>query len=131
VLRVLPSIRRNGLPRMADFARVVLAVDKVLSTDGYTRYAEQSTRTAENVADSDTVCIAIRQHVTAPWQGAAGGLLAKLTGEKPPKDWPTTPQGAGARLSRAAPVLRSLGWVIDADRANRKRTWSLTPPGES
>jgi hypothetical protein len=131
VLRLLPSIRRNGLPRMADFARVVLAVDKVLGTDGYGRYTRQAARTSENVADSDSVCIAIRRRITAPWDGSAADLLDELTGDKPPKDWPSTPQGMGGRLSRAAPVLRSLGWEVEYDRDARKRTWTLVPPCES
>ena len=60
VLRILPAVRRADLPRMADFARLLLAVDKVLGTDGFARFADQAGRTAEQVADSDNVLVAIR-----------------------------------------------------------------------
>lgn len=129
VLGTLPSVRRAGLPRMADFARVVLATDKVLGTDGYSRYAEQAGRTAEQVADSDPVIVAIRKRITVPWEGSASDLLDHLTPDKPPNTWPSTPQGMGGALSRAAPVLRRLSWTVDYDRDSRKRTWTIAPAG--
>jgi hypothetical protein len=128
VLAVLPSVRRSGLPRMADFARVTLAVDKVMGTDGFGRFCEQAERVSEHVADSDPVIIAIREHITAPWQGSAAECLAMLTPARPPQGWPGTPQALGARLSRAAPVLRSLGWSVDSDRTARQRVWCIAPP---
>jgi hypothetical protein len=132
VLALLPTIRRTGLPRMADFARIVLAVDKVRGTSGFDRYEAQAGQLAEHVAESDPVILAIRQHVTAEWAGPAGDLLARLTplvGERPPKDWPSTPQGMGGRLSRAAPVLRTLGWRVSQEsRHARRRAWTLVPP---
>jgi hypothetical protein len=131
VLRVLPSVRRTGLPRMADFARVVLATDKVLGTDGFGRYAEMAAATSEHVADSDPVILAIRQRITGPWRGSAADCLKLLTPERPPRGWPDSPQAAGARLSRAAPVLRALGWQIDCDRTARKRTWTIVPSPEN
>lgn len=131
VLRELPTVRRTGLPRMADFARVLLAVDKTLGTTAYDSYAEQAGRTAEQVADADSVAVAIRERIISEWQGTAGELLKRLTPEKPPKDWPTTPQGMGGRLSRAAPALRRLGWTVERPpRADKKgtRLWRIVPP---
>jgi hypothetical protein len=129
VLRVLPSVRSGQLPRMADFARVLLAVDAVLGTDGYPHYIEQAGHVAEQVADADSVALAIRDRITAPWTGTATDLLDKLATEHAPKDWPSTPQTMGGRLSRAAPALRALGWTVDAPDRNRKiREWTLHPP---
>ncbi len=112
VLAVLPAIRTTGsLPRMADYARILLAVDQILGTDGYRRYADQAGQIAEQVADADSVALAIRKRVTARWEGTASELLVKLATDHPPKDWPATPQGMGGRLSRAAPALRApAGW---------------------
>jgi hypothetical protein len=133
VLAVLPGVRRSQLPRMADFARVLLAVDEVLDSKGYASYAEEAGRTAEQVADADSVTVAIREHVTRPWSGTASDLLKQLATEHPPKDWPTTPQGMGARLTRAAPTLRRLGWTVEklarSDRQGSRR-WSIIPPAE-
>jgi hypothetical protein len=139
VLGVLPGIRSTNLPRMADFARVVLAADKVLGTDAFGRYLDQARGTAEAVADSDPVIIAIREHITSKWEGTASALLAMLTdalappwlpSQRLPKDWPTTPQGMGGRLVRAAPVLRRLGWEVSYDRQGKAgtRTWTIKPP---
>jgi hypothetical protein len=134
VLAVLPAVRTGNLPRMADFARILLAVDKVLGTSGYDRYAEQASQIAEQVADADSVALAIRGRVTAAWAGTASDLLTKLAPvQQPPKDWPSTPQGMGGRLARAAPALRALGWIVeppDRTRNPRYRQWTLTPPGE-
>jgi hypothetical protein len=130
VLRVLPEVRRTDLPRMADFARIVLAVDQILGTNGYGRYAQQTGNIAENVADSDSVIIRIRHAITTRWEGSAQELLDKITPEKPPRDWPSTPQGMGGRLAKAAPTLRELGWVVESDRTKRTRTWTLEPPDD-
>jgi hypothetical protein len=133
VLRALGTVRTTGLPRMADFARVLVAVDQVLGTNAYASYAEQASRTAENVAEGDSVAVAIRETITAMWEGPASELLKLLTPEKPPKDWPTTPQGMGGRLARAAPSLRSLGWTVEKlIRSDKKgsRGWAITPPAE-
>ncbi|MGH8775070.1 MAG: ATP-binding protein [Jiangellaceae bacterium] len=129
VLRALGPIRQTNLPRMADFARILLAVDEVLGTDAYTTYSEQASRTAETVAEGDSVAIAIRENITDPWEGTASDLLKLLTVEKPPRDWPSTPQGMGGRLARAAPSLRALGWSVEPpDRTRRERHWYITPP---
>jgi hypothetical protein len=133
VLHELPAVRRTGLPRMADFARLLLAVDKALGASTYGAYAEQAGATAEQVADADSVALAIREHITKPWEGTASDLLKRLTSEKPPKDWPTTPQGMGGRLSRAAPPLRHLGWTVERlPRSDKKgtRLWRIVPPAE-
>jgi len=129
VLQVLPTVRRSGLPRMADFARIVLAVDQVLGMNAFLTYSAQSTRTAEAVAEGDPVTIAIRDRITEPWGGTASDLLKLLTPDKPDREWPRTPQGMGGRLSRAAPSLRALGWQVDQlPRTRGGRRWAIAPP---
>jgi hypothetical protein len=129
VLAALPKVRHSGLPRMADFARVLLAVDQVMGTDGYATYADQASKTAEQVAEGDSVTIAIRETMSVPWEGTASELLKLLSPDKPPRDWPVTPQGMGGRLVRAAPSLRSLGWLVEQEqRTNKARRWRVVPP---
>ena len=111
VLAVLPAIRTSGkLPRMADYARVLLAVDQVLGTDGYQRYADQAGQIAEQVADADSVALAIRERVTARWEGTASELLVKLATDHLPTDWPATRRAwaAGCRERRPR-CVRSAG----------------------
>jgi hypothetical protein len=132
VLRVLPTIRNTGLQRMADFSRVLLAVDQVRGTSSYDLYVEQASRTAQQVLESDPVAIAIQEHIKAEWEGTASELLKLLTPDKAPKDWPTTPQGMGGRLVRVAPVLRALGWMVEqGPRTKKRRIWTISPPALS
>ena len=42
----LPAVVVDDLPRMADFAKVLAAVDEVLNTEGLARYGERSKRVA-------------------------------------------------------------------------------------
>jgi hypothetical protein len=131
VLRLLPSIRRRDLPRMADFGRVLLAVDELTDTKAYLRYVEEASRTAEQVADADSVTLAVRERITEPWAGTASELLGKLHSDHPPRDWPTTPQAMGGRLMRIAPTLRRLGWLVEQrtrSGAKGSRGWELRPP---
>lgn len=116
VLAVLPDIRLDRYPRMADFARVLAAVDKVQSTDALGRYLGQAGRIATDVVDSDRVAAAIRDHVAerGAWSGSAGELYETLSvrlpnRDRPPKDWPGSPRGMTAALKRCAPALRQLG----------------------
>ncbi|HYZ09873.1 MAG TPA: hypothetical protein VE709_15075 [Pseudonocardiaceae bacterium] len=132
VLRELPTVRRTDLSRMADFSRVLLAVDAARGSNGYATYAEQAGKTAQQVAEGDSVAIAIRKTIKRKWEGTASDLMALLTPDTPPKDWPATPQGMGGRLSRTAPILRSLGWAVEQEpRTNKARQWSIRPPTDT
>ncbi|HJU97316.1 MAG TPA: hypothetical protein VJ644_05025 [Jiangellaceae bacterium] len=82
VLKAMGGIRTTGLPRMADFARVLFAVDQVLGTDGFTTYSEPASRTAETVVECDSVAVAIRETIKRPWQGTASDLLKLLTADR-------------------------------------------------
>ena len=117
VLTVLPGIQREDLPRMADFARIMLALDEVSETKTFQHYTEQALVTSERIAKSDVACIEIIKQITAEWKGSAKDLLDKLTPKdtRPPKGWPGTPQGMGGKLTKAAPTLRSLGWEVDSN----------------
>ncbi len=132
VLAVLPSVRPERLPRMADFARVLAAVDRVLGTDGLAGYRGQAGRLAADVIDADPVAVAVREHITQAgvWQGTAAELLHAVTPDQPPKGWPATPRGMTAALTRTAPALRAVGVTIDhlgPQGTDRRRLWHLAP----
>lgn len=112
VLGILPEIRVERPPRMADFARVVAAVDKLRGTTALDTYRALVTRVQADVVDADPVARAVRDLVdkrAEAWQGSAGELLTQITPERPPRGWPETPQGMAAALRRAAPPLRAAG----------------------
>ncbi len=139
VMAVLPGVRLDRMPRMADFARVLAAVDTVLGTAGSKTYHGQRDQLAGDVIDSDPVATAVRSFAAAqaPWAGTAGDLLAELDhrrGEErqAPRSWPKTPRALSAQLKRCAPALRSVGVEIERGReaggstGTRSRLISIT-----
>jgi hypothetical protein len=48
IIKRLPSVRLASSPRMADFARILAAVDQILGTNGLIRFAERARTTAED-----------------------------------------------------------------------------------
>lgn len=120
VLELLPSIELAELPRMADFARVLAAVDQVLSSEGLAKFRAQKSELAANVIDGDLVAAAVRDLALAraTWEGSATDLLKLLTevtfGERrPPRSWPTSPQAMSGALTRMAPSLRAVGIGVE------------------
>jgi hypothetical protein len=135
VLGVFPGVRLERLPRMADFARVVAAVDQVRGTDSLNRYLNQRGALAETVVEGDQFATEIRELLTANphWEGTATELLAALTTseQRRPKPWPQNARAASAALSRVAPAMRQLGYTVthgDREGGSGRRLWTLTAP---
>lgn len=117
-LRRLPDVSLDSLPRMADFARWVVACQPALPWDEGTfmeAYRQQREEAVETGIEADPVAVALRElfHDEGLWKGTATDLLATLDrrrdGGPPPPKWPETPQALGGRLTRAAPLLREDG----------------------
>jgi hypothetical protein len=128
VLRELPGVQLAELPRMADFARVLAAADKVNRTDARTAYVEMTTQLDFDVVDADVVGQVLRAFVVAAgkWSGTASELLAKLPSPEPtPKAWPTSASALGGKLKRLAPALRRTGIEVEFDRASGRRIVTL------
>lgn len=137
VLAILPTLHLDALPRMADFGRVLAAVDAVMGTDGMGRYRAQAGELASDAVTSDPVLSTLTATIRAPWTGAAVDLLDVLTAAlgdlKPPREWPRNARTLGATLKRRAPSLRRLGWTVEQtpERTERGQVWRLAPPDES
>jgi len=124
----LPHVHLDRLPRMADFGRLLAAMDRVLPLlYALDIYLGQRERIAETVVESDAVAMAVQDFVESveTWSGTAAELLEKIMPEMPPKGWPRTPQAIGARLKRLAPALEQSGVTISSERSGRKRTLTL------
>jgi len=136
VLAVLPGLRLSTLPRMADFARVLAAVDEVLGTDGMGRYTGQADSLSADVVTSEPVLAAVVRQVVAPFTGTAAELLDLLTpeehGGRLPREWPGNPRALSGLLKRHSPALRRLGWQVSSaeDPHDKVLRWSLLPPEE-
>ena len=118
VLAALPAVELSNPPRMADFARIVAAVDTVTGSAGLARYAEHARDLADDVLDADTVAASVRAFMADRdrWTGTATELLDALTSPTPtPKSWPTTAHHLSARLRRTMPALAAIGIEVDPD----------------
>ncbi len=135
VLQVLPGVQVADLPRMADYARVLAAVDHVLGTNGVDTYKAQAGDLAADAVASDSVLSAIRETIREPWEGTAAALLEQLgEGARGDRTWPSNARAMTTVLRRRAPSLRGLGWPVDdlgrQGKANAVR-FLIEPPDDT
>ncbi|WP_406124988.1 ATP-binding protein [Streptomyces sp. NBC_00989] len=125
VLAVLPSVRLDTMPRMADFARVLAAVDETQGWNTLADYLATSANVATDALEGDLFAMAIAHLVdqAGTWQGTAGALLEALPAPpvRPP-NWPKDATRASGRVKRLAPLLRSIGITVDDTQRSRDRT---------
>lgn len=130
VARVLPSVRLDSKPRMADFARIVAAVDKVLGTNGLARYLDKQGALATESLTGDAFAMALQEKLNTSFEGTSAELLALIPAqERTPRDWPTDARRVTQRLNRQAPVMRKAGWSIENDKGANKThavRWTIT-----
>lgn len=119
VLDVLPSVIAPNLPRMADFGRVLFALDEITGWDSAGTYAGQASRIALDLLAGDAVAAAIEALVKDDgdeWKGTATVLLDSITPDRPPRAWPATPSALSGKLRRLAPSLRVDGVTLEFSR---------------
>ena len=128
-LRMLPSVRLDRLPRMADFALWAAACETALWPVGtFERAYERNRRTAiEDAIDADPVAACVRELMAerGSWRGSAADLLR--VGADRSSDgiarggagWPKNPRALAGRLRRAQTFLRALGIEVAFSREGR------------
>ncbi|MGW1552834.1 ATP-binding protein [Streptomyces sp. NPDC002346] len=125
VLAVRPTVRLDSMPRMADFARVLAAVDQVMEWHTLDDYLATSANVATDALEGDPFAVAIAALVdeVGTWQGTAAQLLEQLPvpGMIRPPNWPKDATRAGGRIKRLAPLLRSVGIAVDDTQRSRDR----------
>ncbi|WP_445151143.1 bifunctional DNA primase/polymerase [Baekduia sp. Peel2402] len=139
-LAALPSVRLDEYPRMADFARVLAAVDQVRGTESLAAYLDSRESISQQVVEADPVGAAIadlaqRSAQTTTegdvvWTGTATELLREIEllteREHRGKDWPTNGQVLSGRLTRVAPDLARQGVEVKRSASNKKgKLWHL------
>lgn len=111
---------------MADYARVLAALDAATGTTTLAAFQYNATRAILDAVEGDIVASTVRSRFAEqddPWVGTASELLRVLTPEPPPKGWPSTPQHLSGSLRRSAPALRAVGIGVDFDdRTSNRRT---------
>ena len=135
VLRELPATTVDNAPRMADFAKVLAALDTVTSWDTLTSYRAKVATLALSPIEGSTFAYAIYRLATAPspggldpapWEGTAGELLDTLRrvcaeARMPVADLPEDVRAVGRQVREIAPSLRKAGVDIRASRTGRRR----------
>jgi hypothetical protein len=130
----LPAVKVDDMPRMADFAAVLAAVDLVLGTRGLARYQERSKRIAADTLDDPFIGALVerRLNVTDKTSAEILAVLKPTSPDwKPPREWPKNARSVTGQLTRHAPALRAQGWRIDNDGGQNKAKatrWTITPP---
>lgn len=135
VLTVLPRVQVDPLPRMADFARILAAVDEVMGTQGLARYRERLEQVARESAHNDPVLAAIAQSTAGGWRGTAAELAERISYARPEgaagAAWPRTGSKMTGFLTRQAPVATKAGWTLaedGMDRTKKVKAWLIEPP---
>ncbi|MGW6455364.1 ATP-binding protein [Streptomyces sp. NPDC055078] len=139
VLAVLPAVRLASMPRMADFARVLAAVDQTQGWNTLGDYLATSANVATDAMEGDPFALAIAHLVDqhSAWQGTAAQLLDALpVPVVRPQNWPKDATRASGRVKRLAPLLRSIGITVDDTQRSRDRhrhrliTLAQAPPDD-
>lgn len=119
VLAKLPDIQLDQTPRMADFGRVLAALDSILGTgrQHFDAYLSNRDELVGDAIEGDAVAQLVLRLMEgrATWRGSNSVLLTQLraraTTESP--DLPSHPRGLRSRLERAAPILAQVGIEIE------------------
>lgn len=134
-LREVDRIKLDKLPRMAGFARMMVAAAPGLGLDGQALYdaytanqSELASAAFENNPVANAVVAMMDKFSGEEWRGTPTELLAELSHPDHAPErvrnsfaWPKTPQAVGTAMSRIAPALRARG--IDAKPQHSGKTY--------
>ena len=129
VLATLPDVELDELPRMADFARILGALDRTQCWTTLADYGEAAAEANRAVLESSPVAQAVITLVGrgGAWHGTPGELLDRLTPDPRPRDWPRTARGLSGQLARLAPALEDNGITVERPPTRgAQRTITLT-----
>ncbi|WP_199826868.1 ATP-binding protein, partial [Streptomyces sp. WM6378] len=139
VLKVLPDVELPERPRMADFPRVLAAVDHVTGWHTLDSYKATAADAVADVLDGEPFAQAVVDLVDKAGTNGltltASQLLEGVaTPDKLPKKWPKDPTRAGGQLKRLAPALRTIGIEVDdsqrGPKPKKQRLYKLTASPE-
>ena len=135
-LRQYDNVRLEQLPRMADFCRWAVACEGAYWAPGtfVSAYGDAQAAGTEDVLEASSIGPALRQFLEGcpTFDGTATELLGHLNACLPEgasqRSWPSNGAGMGKRLTRLAPSLRKLGYIVELRKTNSKNFWRLELP---
>jgi hypothetical protein len=142
-LKNLPTVRLGAKPRMADFAKLIVAAEPALPWPAgafLKAYAENRRERNTLALEGSLIAPPLLELLGAKsyWEGTATKLLTELEDRLPDdslkkhRDWPKTARKFSGELRRIASNLRAEGFLIDFDRGrdrNRRRLIRLEKIG--
>lgn len=116
----------DRLPRMADFGRVLHALDEVTGWATLPAYVEAVRSTMTDVVNGDALAQAVAAIALRGdgWRGTSSDLLTLLRQHRPDDNrapWPTTPKGLTGALKRHTTALRVVGVDVRHERTRDAR----------
>ena len=114
-------VRLQRLPRMADFCKWAVACEGAYWSPGtfMATYDDAQASATADVLEDSAIGPSLRKLLeeTGSFSGTATELLDRLGArrqdEKGPRGWPSTGAVMGKQLTRLAPSLRKLGYVVE------------------
>lgn len=121
VMRQGKSVKLRDTPRMADFAKILAAMDAEYGTKSFSRYIDKRKAFAIDVAFSDSIVAAVSNYLDArgPFDGTASQLLAALSPELSSignRRW--TAPTLGKALQLAIDSFRAVGIAYSRDKTS-------------
>ena len=140
VLGELPGTTVNNAPRMADFAKVLAALDIVTGWDTLASYRAKVATLALSLIEGNTFAYAIYRLATCPspggldpgpWEGTAAELLDTLRricaeARMAASDLPEDVRAVGRQVREIAPSLRKAGIAVRPRKSGPRRLLRIT-----
>ncbi|GII05458.1 ATP-binding protein [Planobispora takensis] len=127
VLAALPAVEVSDLPRMADFARVLAALDTVTGWSTLATYRARIAALGMSIIEGNTLARALYLFAgPTPWEDSTAQLLAGLQRTciehgLPVGELPGNVRTLGTRLTEVAPSLRKVGVDIRRRKSGAQR----------
>ena len=119
----------DGLPRMADYAYILRALDAATGASHLPTYLAASARAMVDASEGNVVLEAILAHMAErdEWSISPSALYDEVTPQdRVPKSWPKTASHLSGLLKRLAPVFRARGIEVEFARTRTGRTVQLS-----
>ncbi|MEU6039763.1 ATP-binding protein [Actinomadura sp. NPDC047616] len=135
VLKALPDVTLTERPRMADFARVLAAVDHITGWETLKHYKDGARNAVADVLEGEPFAQAVVKLVDQAGEDGVTATAQQIlelvdTPDRLPKKWPKDATRAGGQLKRLAPALRTIGVEVTESRNKHGRFWTLTATDE-
>jgi hypothetical protein len=139
VLAVLPTVQLAEMPRMADWSRLLAALDQVTGWTTAEHYRQAPNNATAAVLDASPLAGALRAlalKAGGTWTGTPTELHTAITPDPRPRGWPANPGVLSGKVNRLAPALRATGVHVERDKGSAtvggRKTFTIrTRPPES